>query len=200
MTAREEWTLSEAARFLAEPQHRLIYLCEKGVVVPDLGNAKGRGSSRRFSARNLLEFAVVLKLRELTLPVDTVAAIIHVLRAFETKVADEIKGFDLIHSLRGKNAPDLRIIISDGRLLYFSLGVGAGNRKLFGGIDFHRLATKKIKPTTIRKEKIAANEFGKEITPNPASPVSEFGGPEGSKHARIEISVTRIAKDLPLDG
>jgi len=200
MAAREEWTLSEAARFLAEPQHRLIYLCEKGVVVPDFGNAKGRGSSRRFSARNLLEFAVVLKLRELTLPVDTVAAIIHVLRAFETKVADEIKGFDLIHSLRGKNAPDLRIIISDGRLLYFSLGVGAGDRKLFGGIDFHSLATKKIKPTTIRKEKIAANEFAKEVTHKPASPASEFGGPEGSKHARIEISVTRIAKDLPLDG
>ena len=200
MPVREEWTLSEAARFLAEPQHRLIYLCEKGVVVPDLGNAKGRGSSRRFSARNLLEFAVVLKLRELTLPVDTVAAIIHVLRAFETKVADEIKGFDLIHSLRGKNAPDLRIIISDGRLLYFSLGVGAGDRKLFGGLDFHSLATKKIKPTTIRKEKIAANEFGKEVTPKPASPASKFGGPEGSKHARIEISVTHIAKDLPLDG
>src|SRR3990172_5184922 len=167
MTSREEWTLSEAARFLAEPQHRLIYLCEKGVVVPDFGNAKGRGSSRRFSARNLLEFAVVLKLRKLTLPVDTVAAIIHVLRAFETKVADEIKGFDLIHSLRGKNAPDLRIIISDGRLLYFSLGVGAGDRKLFGGLDFHGMATRKIKPTTIRKEKIAANEFGKEITHKP---------------------------------
>jgi len=200
MTAREEWTLSEAARFLAEPQHRLIYLCEKGVVVPDLGNAKGRGSSRRFSARNLLEFAVVLKLRELTLPVDTVAAIIHVLRAFETKVADEIKDFDLIHSLRGMNAPDLRIIISDGMRLYFSLGVGTGDRKLFGGLDFHGLATKKIKPTMIRKEKIAANEFGKSVTPKPASPASEFGGPEGSKHARIEISVTRIAKDLPLDG
>ena len=200
MTARGEWTLSEAARFLAEPQHRLIYLCEKGVVVPEYRNAKGRGSSRRFSARNLLEFAVALKLREMTLPVDTVAAIIHVLRVFEAKVASEIRAFDMIRSLRDKNAPDLRIIISDGRLLYFSLGVGAGDRKLFGGLDFHRLATKKIKPTTIRKEKIAANEFGKEVIHKPASPASEFGGPEGSKHARIEISVTRIAKDLPLDG
>ncbi len=200
MVAQIEWNLSETARKLGEPQHRLIYLCEKGVVVPDLGNAKGRGSSRRFSARNLLEFTVALKLRELTLPVDTVAAILHVLRAFETKVADEIKGFDLIHSLRSKNAPDLRIIISDGRLLYFSLGVGAGDRKLFGGVDFHRLATRKIKSTTIRKEKIAANEFGKEVPHKPASPASEFGGPEGSEHARIEISVTRIAKDLPLDG
>jgi DNA-binding transcriptional MerR regulator len=200
MTAREEWTLSEAARFLAEPQHRLIYLCEKGVVVPEYRNAKGRGSSRRFSARNLLEFAVALKLREMTLPVDTVAAIIHVLRVFEAKVASEIRAFDMIRSLRDKNAPDLRIIISDGRQLYFSLGVGAGDRKLFGGLDFHSLATKKIKPTTIRKGKIASNEFGKEVTRKPASLASEFGGPEGSKHARIEISVTRIAKDLPLDG
>jgi DNA-binding transcriptional MerR regulator len=200
MAAREESTLSEAAHLLNEPQHRLIYLCEKGVVIPDVANAKGRGSSRRFSARNLLEFAVALRLRELTLPVDTVAAIIHVLRAFEIKVADEIKGFDMIHSLRGQNAPDLRIIISDGRLLYFSLGVGAGDRKLFGGLDFHSLATRKKKPTTIRKEKITAKEFGKEVTPRPASPASEFGGPEGSRHARIEISVTRIAKDLPLGG
>jgi len=200
MTTREEWTLSEAARFLAEPQHRLIYLCEKGVVVPDLGNAKGRGSSRRFSARNLLEFAVALKLRKLTLPVDTVAAIIHVLRAFEVKVADEIKGFDLVGSLRQKNAPDLRILVSDGQLLYFSLGVGDGIPKLFGGLDYRGLATKKSKPGTRRKEKITANEIGKTVIPKPVTLPSEFGGPEGSKHARIEISVTRIAKDLPLDG
>src|SRR3972149_10533488 len=146
MEAQDEWTLSESARLLGEPQHRLIYLCEKGVIIPEFGNAKGRGSSRRFSARNLLEFAVVLKLRDLTLPVDTVAAIIHVLRAFETKVADEIKGFDLIHSLRGKNAPDLRIIISDGRQLYFSLGTLPGTPKLFGGLDFPRIADKKAMP------------------------------------------------------
>jgi hypothetical protein len=199
MGTDREWTLSEAARLLTEPQHRLIYLCEKDVVVPDFGIAKGRGSSRRFSARNLLEFAVALKLRELTLPVDTVAAIIHVLRAFEVKVTDEIKRFDLVRSLRQKNAPDLRILVSDGQLLYFSLGVGDGIPKLFGGLDYRGLATKKSKPGTRRKEKITANEIGKRVTPKPATLPSEFGGPEGSKHARIEISVTRIAKDLPLD-
>ena len=202
MASREEWTLSEAARFLAEPQHRLIYLCEKGVVVPDFGNAKGRGSSRRFSARNLLEFAVVLKLRELTLPVDSVAAIIHVLRAFETKVADEIRGFDLVGGLRNKNAPDLRIIISDGRRIYFSLGVGTGTPKLFGGLDFQNIAIKKAKLTSSGKVKTPIEEIGigNGKTPKPATLPSEFGGPEGSKHARIEISVTRIAKDLPLGG
>ena len=198
MAIRSEWTLSEAARLLAQPQHRLIYLCEKGVIVPDFGNAKGRGSSRRFSARNLLEFAVTLKLREMTLPVDTVAAIIHVLRAFEKKVAGEIHGFDLVDGLRAKDAPDLRIIISDGRRLYFSLGTGASTPKLFGGLDFRGLATRKVKTAKRRNEKITAHDLGKGVTSEPALPLTEFGGLEGSKHARIEISVTRIAKDLPL--
>lgn len=200
MNLSPEWTLSEAARLLGEPQHRLIYLCEKSVVVPEFGNAKGRGSSRRFSARNLLEFAVALKLRELTLPVDTVAAIIHVLRTFETKVAGEIEGFDFVGGLRAKNAPELRIIISDGRRLYFSLGTAAAAPKIFGGLDFRGLATGKVKPGARRREKIVARDFGMGVTVEPTFPPTEFGGPEGSKHARIEISVTRIAKDLPLDA
>lgn len=147
----------------------------------------------------MLEFAVALKLRELTLPVDTVAAIIHVLRAFEAKVADEIKTFDLVRGLREKNAPDLRIIISDGRLLYFSLGRGSETPKLFGSLDFHGLATKNVKPGIRRKAKIIAHNFGTGVTFEPTLSSTNFGGPEGSKHARIEISVTRIAKDLPLD-
>ena len=56
MVRGAEWTLSEAARLLRQPQHRLIYLCEKAAVIPDYADAHGRGSSRRFSARNLLEF------------------------------------------------------------------------------------------------------------------------------------------------
>jgi DNA-binding transcriptional MerR regulator len=193
---RSEWTLSEAARLLGQPQHRLIYLCEKGVVVPEVGNAKGRGSSRRFSARNLLEFSVALKLRELTLPVDTVAAIIHVLHTCEGKIRKEIRGFDLVRGLRQKNALDLRVIISDGRQLFFSLGTGEGTAKLFGGLDFQSLAARKGKLATLNKENILA----KNETLKTKVSSSEFGGPEGSKHARIEISVTKIAKDLPLDG
>jgi DNA-binding transcriptional MerR regulator len=200
MGTDREWTLSEAARLLGEPQHRLIYLCEKRVILPDLRNARGRGSSRRFSVRNLLEFAVAFRLRELTLPVDTVAAIIHVLRAFEIKVANEIRGFDLVGGLRNKNAPDLRIIISDGRRIYFSLGVGTGTPKLFGGLDFQNIAIRKAKPKMSGKVKTLIEEIGNGKTLKPTTLPTEFGGPEGSKHARIEISVTRIAKDLPLDG
>ena len=83
-----EWTLTEAARILGKPQHRLIYLCEKGVVQPDVQDAEGRGSSRRFSARNLLEFAVALRLRDLEIAASFVGAVIHVLRAFERSGVD----------------------------------------------------------------------------------------------------------------
>ena len=103
------WTLTQAARLLGEPQHRLIYLCEKGAVVPDFHDAEGRGSSRRFSARNLLEFAIALRLRELEIGVALVGAVVHVLRAFEPRVGKEFRGFRLPDSLRVPGAPDLHL-------------------------------------------------------------------------------------------
>ena len=183
MRRGRERTLSEAARLLGEPQHRLIYLCERGVIVPDLGDAEGRGSSRRFSARNLLEFTLALKLRELTIPVGTVAAIVHVLRGFEKTVAEHLGGFGLAEGLRRRGGPELRIIISDGECLYFTLGVGKRKPKLFGGIDFKQL-TSSSKRGRVSRHDLQA--------------LDTFGGPEGSRYARVEIDVSRLAKDLPL--
>jgi len=189
-----EWTLTEAARLLGEPQHRLIYLCEKGVVQPDLQDAEGRGSSRRFSARNLLEFAVALRLRDLELPAALVAAVVHVLRAFEGPVRKQIAGFHLPESLRTPTAPDLRVVISDGRRLYFTLGTGKGLAKVFGGIDLQDL--KAPRGTLGRLErKLALVEPSTGAARGSRS--DAFGSPEGSRHARLEVSVTRIAKDLP---
>jgi hypothetical protein len=183
MKPEREWTLSEAARRLKEPQHRLIYLCEKKVVIPDFGDAEGRGSSRRFSARNLLEFALALKLRDLTIPVATVASIVHVLRGFERAVAEHLDGFGLAEGLRKEGGPELRIIISDGERLYFTLGLRDQESKLFGGIDFRRLTSRPKRPRISKKDLRA---------------LEQFGGPEGSRYARVEIDVTRLARDLPL--
>ena len=85
---RDSWTLTHAARVLGEPQHRLIYLCEQGVVRPEHGDARGRGSSRLFSARNLLQFAVALHLRQLQIPVSVLAVVAYALTAFEKVVRD----------------------------------------------------------------------------------------------------------------
>jgi DNA-binding transcriptional MerR regulator len=190
------WTLTEAARLLGEPQHRLIYLCEKGVVEPDLQDAEGRGSSRRFSSRNLLEFAVALRLRDLELPATLIGAVVHVLRAFEGAVGREIRGFHLPESLRATSAPDLLLVIGDGRRLYFTLGARDGPPKVYGGIDLNRL----------KEPKSAGRSRPKLRLVKPATPAagatcaSDFGGPEGSRHTRVEISVTQIAQDLPLDA
>src|SRR2546429_3531216 len=123
MAEERTFSLSEVARRLEVPQHRLIHLCEKAVVAPDVHGAAGRGSSRVFSSRNVLELAVALRLREMMLPVTTVGAIVHVLRAFGERLSADLPDSTLTKSLRDKRAPDLRVIISDGQTIYFSLGM-----------------------------------------------------------------------------
>lgn len=192
-----DWTLTEAARLLGVPQHRLIYLCEKGVVAPDLQDAEGRGSSRRFSNRNVLEFAVALRLRDLELPAAMIAAVIHVLRGFERAVGREFSGFRLPESLQTSGAPDLRVVIGDGRRLYFTLAVGTRPPKVYGGIDLEDLKA----PTNKRGGRRPNLKLVKQgDTGRRRSGSAEFGGPEGSRHTRVEVSITHIAQDLALDA
>ena len=196
MTAATEFTLSEIALLLREPQHRLIHLCEKGAVIPDVEDARGRGASRRFSRRNVFEFALALKLRQMMLPVAVAAAVVRVLRAFGRHVASNIGSFRLPDGLRGRDAPDLRVILSDGRFLYFSLGRAAAVPKLFGGVDIRTI-------TSAGKGKIAPAireiSHSRAARRPRASGPGDFGTPEGSKHTRVEVSVTRIVQGLPLD-
>src|SRR5436190_19062422 len=103
------FTLPEIARRLDVPQHRLIHLCEKGVVVPEVHDAEGRGSSRVFSARNLLELAVAVRLRDMMLPVAAVGAIINVLRVFANRLWSEIGAFSLAYSSRTAAATELPV-------------------------------------------------------------------------------------------
>lgn len=184
MIEGQTFTLSELARALEVPQHRLIHLCEKNVVVPELQDATGRGSSRRFSARNYLEFALALRMGELMLPVAVVGATVRVLRAFERSVRRELDGFVVPDSLREDRAPDLRVIVGDGSILYFSLGVGETQPRLFGGIPLDQ-----IQPDRDANAPIQAVTWK-----DPRG----FGGPEGSRFGRLELSVTQIARDLAL--
>lgn len=178
-----EWTLTEAARLLGEPQHRLIYLCEKGVVQPDVEDARGRGSSRRFSAHNLLEFAIALRLRVLEIPAPSIGAITYTLRAFEHKVQQRIPDFCLPFSLRGAGAPDLRVIIKDGRL-YLTLGTAKDTAKVYGGIDLKKLGT----------EKKSAGALQRALGHGADGDLGEGPG------ARVELSITRIAQELRLEA
>ena len=186
MAEEKTFSLSDVARRLGVPQHRLIHLCEKGVVVPDVHDATGRGSSRIFSSRNVLELAVALRLREMMLPVTATGAVVHVLRAFGEQVNKGLPHSSLTESLRDQRAPDLRVIISDGQTIYFSLGLPGQKPKLFGGVSLDEWSGN------------GKGFSGRIDTVRPAAS-SALGGPEPSRFARLEISVTAIAKDLPID-
>jgi DNA-binding transcriptional MerR regulator len=190
MTSDQTFTLSESARRLDVPQHRLIHLCEKGVVVPDVHGATGRGSSRVFSSENFLELAVALRLRDMMLPVAAVGAVVHVLRAFEQRLREDLPHFVLTGSLREDRAPDLRVIISDGQTIYFSLGAAGKQPKLFGGIPLEQLQG----DAPAWDGQIDAVRFRGNAR-NGAGAL----GPENSRYGRLELSVTSIAQALPID-
>lgn len=186
MAEERTFSLSEVARRLDVPQHRLIHLCEKGVVVPDVHDATGRGSSRVFSTDNVLELAVALRLREMMLPVTTAGAVVRVLDAFGERLTRDLPHSSLVENLRAKRAPDLRVIISDGQTIYFSLGMPGQKPKLFGGIPLDQLSGN------------GKGLSGPIDAVQPAA-TSMLGGPEPSRFARLEISITAIARELPSD-
>lgn len=193
MASGRSYTLSELARRLDVPQHQLIHLCEKGVVVPEVQGAQGRGSSRVFSSRNVLEIAVALRLRAAMLPVAAVGVVIHVLGAFEAQLERTASGFSLPRSLREEGAPDLRVIISDGRTIYFSLGNVGKKPKLFGGIPIAQITGDRprvIEPAAVKPARGSVNGDSASLA---------FGGPERSQFVRLELSVTEVAQALPLD-
>ena len=185
-----EWSLTQAARVLDQPTHRLIYLCEQRVVDPELGNASGRGSSRRFSARNLLELAIALRLRDLQIPVPVLQAVVYVLRGFE-----KWSRSSLPESLLGDHAPDLRIVIRDGRLLYTSLHTTSdAPPEVFGGIDLQRLRGGRRTLEDLEQESTSMKPL--EDDPPASHVLRSLGDPERRWRWRVEVSVTRIAQDV----
>jgi DNA-binding transcriptional MerR regulator len=188
MAPEGSFTLAEIARRLDVPQHRLIHLCERGVVVPDVQEAAGRGSSRVFSARNVLELSVALRLREMMLPVTAVGAIVHVLRGIEVRLQEDLPNFELVRSLREPRSPELRVILSDGKTIYFSLAAKGKERRLFGGIPLEQ----------VTNDAVSWGGSMEALSSNGTRESSSLGGPEPSQFARLELSVTAVARSLPL--
>lgn len=174
-------SLTEAARALEVPQHRLIHLCEKGVVLPDGAGAHGRGSSRKFSRRNLFEFAIALEMRKLDLPVALVHAVLHVLRAFEESLRSAKPGFTLPNSLLAPRAPRLAIVILDGTRLYFSLAPRSKPQILYGGVE-------------IKQTREGGSRKHAAVGRLPAS-TSRLALSEA--RTKIEVDLGKVAQDLP---
>ncbi len=125
----EALSLKEVQLKLGVQPHVLIHLCEKDVVVPDVGGAKGRGSARLFSSRNVFEFLVALTLRRYEIPVRVIAVVTRLLREFETAVnrletGSKRSPFVLPESLLERSSPKVILHFIDGELLVIALGTG----------------------------------------------------------------------------
>jgi DNA-binding transcriptional MerR regulator len=190
MAAPESFTLTEIARKLDVPQHRLIHLCEKGVVIPEHHDAAGRGSSRVFSSLNYLELAVALRLRDMFVPVAVLRGVMYVLRQFGGEIDKVSEGAHLVDQLRQPDSPEMQIVFSDGQLLYFLLRRGSSAPQLFGGIPLQSLSTDagRLRPARQPPRGQQRPEAG-----------TEFGGPEGSQFVRMALSINAMALSLELD-
>jgi DNA-binding transcriptional MerR regulator len=175
------FTLTEAARALGVAQHKLIHLCEKKVVIPDVRDARGRGSSREFSKRNLFDFAVALEMRRLELPVSFVQAVLRVLRSFETAARKMLPRFKLPESLLAESSPRLALIILDGERIYFSLATEGDRERAFGGIAIHHPATR----GRARQHQSVGH-----------LQVAEMVDALAAARTRTELDLSRIARDL----
>src|SRR5688572_4463018 len=63
----QRWTMKSVAEILAEPAHRVIHLCEHGVLNP-IVRSRGRGSVRRFDREDIFRLSVAFELQNHRLP------------------------------------------------------------------------------------------------------------------------------------
>ena len=137
-----------------------------------------------------MEFAIALRLRDLQIPMSVLQAVVYVLRGCETR-----SPFRLPEGLLGDHAPDLRIVIRDGRFLYASLrSTSDAAPEVFGFIDLQQLRGGGHTLEDLEQESTSVNPREDERA---ASRVLGFlREPESNWRWRVEVSVTLIAQDV----
>src|SRR3989338_9079236 len=113
-------TLKQIQLKLRVEQHVLIHLCEKGVIEPEFEQTQGRGQWRKFSHKNLFEFAIALELRKYEVSVATIAVIIKLISSFERATKKKISSFMLPDYLIAKKE-HLNLFIFNGTDLLFEI-------------------------------------------------------------------------------
>ena len=183
----KEWTLTQIAKLLCQPQYKLIYLCEKGVILPDGVDAKGRGSSRRFSAHNLFEFMVAFTLGNFYIPTKITTNLLRALRSFDKHLAKKYPLLKLPYSLTYPDCPEVKAILIKGTYLYFEIGQLNKPVVYIGGID-------------LMDNDRGLTSKGFDVN----MPETEFSVqrlkflPDDAGVAFLELNLSQIAKDIPL--
>src|SRR5215813_11417599 len=177
----ESISITQAAAELGVAPHKLIHLCERKVVTPEVRDARGRGTSRQFSRRNLFELAVALEMRRLELPVSFVRAVLRVLRAFEAELHSGRPDFTIPDALLRKGAPEVRLLILDGERLYFRVRQMNSAGVVLGGVNIRHPQA---------RGRARKHETVGRLLPAQARKTLNVA------HTRTEVDLSRIARGL----
>jgi DNA-binding transcriptional MerR regulator len=108
-------TLKQVAGHFHRPPHRIIHLCETGVICPTV-DAQGRGSMRRFSRDDTFRILVALELQEAGVQVPLIKPLMGAFdRLLEIRAVKKLKKdwlpFDLVEIIRRHlGSPDQPVI------------------------------------------------------------------------------------------
>lgn len=103
-------TMKEVADLLDRPSHRIIHVCESGVVQPTV-DAQGRGSVRRFSRDDIFRVRLALELQDASVPLPLIKPLMRALNQFMEM--DEVQAqqpnlrpFDLVSVITLYSTPE----------------------------------------------------------------------------------------------
>jgi len=106
---KTQWTKSEAASALGITPRTVGFWTDEGFLNPEIANPKGRGTTRRYSARNLVEMLVIKELGSFGFKLDFIRRIMNMLDrqgiiAFLfNDNQDGLRGYILIHDPQDEN-------------------------------------------------------------------------------------------------
>ena len=87
-----EFTHKDVITHCGLKSREIVYLTEKGTIIPDIANAHGHHSSRVYSSRNLLEFCIARALRDSGIEHARVKDIVMGLRRYCQKLEGIVDG------------------------------------------------------------------------------------------------------------
>lgn len=79
----EGFTAGEAEKLTGVPYNRLDYWARSGFIKPSVAGAKGKGSKRLYSFRDLVALKTAKELRDLGIPLQTLRKVVRHLRQFK---------------------------------------------------------------------------------------------------------------------
>lgn len=158
-----DYKLSEVESIFKVPQHVLIHLCEKNVIVPDIQQTGGRGSFRKFSDKNLFEFAVALELKKFQIPLSVIKALLIVLSATSKKILAHENQESFVEAFKYLQADlyifDGKYVVLDFARMQRNPDFAATKNRQMLGIDIGKFLENKSKSVSLQRLQDLPNKF-----------------------------------------